>query len=434
MSAQPNQPGVAPSVFDALAPRREVEVALDIDPFSPAAFTDNRKIHVLYRLTRAVGKVGLGIFFQKIQLRHPEVVPEKGPVVFVANHPNSIMDALVLGFVIKRKVNYIAHARLFRPAGMNWFLRRCGVIPVYRRQDDPEKMEQNLSAFQACYEALEAGETIGIFPEGTSDMRRKVKAVKTGAARIVLETEARNGYSLGVKLIPVGLHFFSRSHFRSRVLVNFGEPIPLVKYFTRYHQDQIEGVRALTDEIQRWLERLTVHIREEELDTFIRDVERLYLDELKSSDSRFRDLAKASVEEFLISQKIAECVQYYQDHHPQRVAEMREMVAAYKRKLNRLNLRDSMLKEGATAAGLWRETIKVGAYALAGLPAAIYGAVNNFLPYRIAETCAKKFLDERTKILTALLIGGGLACIFLHAANRFDRLFFRPAVGGAVRD
>jgi 1-acyl-sn-glycerol-3-phosphate acyltransferase len=411
-----------------------VDAFLDLDPFALSTHTKKQNTHWLYRLTRGIGKIGLGIFFQRIQVRHPEAVPDKGPVVFVANHPNSIMDALVLGFVIKRKVSYIAHARLFRPRLMSWFLRSCGVIPVYRRQDDPDKMEQNVNAFQACYETLEAGETIGIFPEGTSDMLRKVKKAKTGAARIVLEAEARNGYELGVKLIPVGLHFFSRSHFRSRVLVNLGEPIPLVKYFTRYHKDQIDGVSGLTEEIQSRLEALTVNVRAEELDEFVRDVERLYRDELKSPDpaSRsglpgIRQSPDTGIEEFLISQKIAECVQYYHDHHSGRVAEMRERVAAYKRKLARLHLRDNMLKTGATSAAIWRETIKAAGVGLAGLPLAIYGIVNNFLPYRIAEACAKKFLDERTKILTALLIGGGLAFIFFYALQiGLAAYFFGP--------
>ncbi|MEK7726928.1 MAG: lysophospholipid acyltransferase family protein, partial [candidate division KSB1 bacterium] len=222
--------------------------------------------HALYRLVRAIVKGGLGIFFQRLELRHAEHLPTTGPVIFVANHPNSIMDAMILWAVLERKVNYIAHAGLFRPGFMQWLLRNLGVIPVYRRQDDPDKMEQNLSMFRASYEVLERGETIGLFPEGTSDMLRKVKQVKTGAARIVLEAESRNGYDLGVKLIPLGLHFFSRSHFRSRVLINVGEPVPLVKYFTHYHTDPTAGVNALTREIQSRLEKLTVNIQDEELE------------------------------------------------------------------------------------------------------------------------------------------------------------------------
>jgi len=367
---------------------------------------------LLYRLTGAVVRFGLRIFFQKIELRHAGNIPPRGPALFVANHPNSIMDALLLGAVTKRKVNYLAHAGLFRWKPMAWFLFNCGVIPVHRRSDDPDKMDQNVNAFVACYERLEAGEAIGIFPEGTSDMLRKVKKVKTGAARILLETEARNGYDLGVNLLPVGLHFFSRSRFRSRVLVNFGEPVPLVKFFTKYADDPIDGVHALTNEIQARLEALTVNIREDELDRFVREIEFLYRDELKTTEA-----SKSTVEEFVITQKIAECVQYYQGHRPELVVEMRERITEYRRKLDRLRLRDAVLREGYSKATITRDVLRMIGIGLLGLPLALYGAVNNLIPYLISEGFARMFLHERTKILTALLIGGGLAFVFFFTAQ-----------------
>lgn len=121
-------------------------------------------------------------------------------------------------------------------------------------------MDQNVSMFCASYEVLEPGESIGIFPEGTSDMLRKVKQVRTAAARIVLETETRHGYDLGVQLFFIGLHFFSRPHFRSRVFVNVGEAVPLVKYFTQYNTNPVAGIEALTREMQKRLEKLTVNL------------------------------------------------------------------------------------------------------------------------------------------------------------------------------
>lgn len=369
------------------------------------------RLHFIYRLVRAIVKGGLGIFFQRLEVRHPERLPATGPVVFVANHPNSIMDGMILWAVLSRKVNYIAHAGLFRAGFMQWLLRNLGVIPVYRRQDDPDKMEQNVAMFRAAYETLERGETIGIFPEGTSDMLRKVKQVKTGAARIVLETESRNGFDLGVQLIPLGLHFFSRSHFRSRVLINVGEPVPLVKYFTHYHNEPAAGVNALTREIQNRLEKLTVNIHDEELEAFVRALEQIYREELLAENS---DRSAKDVAAFFASQKIAEGVQYYQTHHPERLAAMQEQVASYQRKLARLRLRDDLLRDSKPNSRAWREYGKTALLAIAGFPFALYGILNNFVPYHLAERAAKKFMDERTKILTALLFVGGLAFLFFY--------------------
>lgn len=371
---------------------------------------------LLYRLTRAVIRAALDIFFEKIDVRHKEIVPDHGPVVFIANHPNSIMDAFVLGVVTKRKVNYIAHAGLFKNPIKRWFLRSSGVIPVYRQQDDPAKMEQNVKMFEECRFTLERGESIGVFPEGTSDTIRKVKKIKTGTARIVLEAEAANDYRLGLKLIPIGLHFYSMSHFRSRVMVNFGEPIDLEPFFEAYRTRGFEGVRELTAEIQKKLQELTVNVRNEELDDFVRDVELIYRDELKTIRERSKKAANKSYrEEFIISKAIAECIQYYHDNDPDRLAEYQAKIRAYKRKLERLHLRDHMLRDSVTVKKIWTQTAKAFARAALGFVPAVYGIINNYVPYRIAESFARRFSFERTKVLTALMMGGGMAFLFFYA-------------------
>jgi 1-acyl-sn-glycerol-3-phosphate acyltransferase len=368
-------------------------------------------------MIRSVAKLAMGIFFHKIEVRCRENVPHSGPVVFLANHPNSIMDALVLGVVTKRKVNYLGHAGLFSNKLKSRFLQSSGVIPVYRLQDAPEKMDQNVRAFDACYRALENGEAIGIFPEGTSDMLRKVKKVKTGAARIILEAERRNGYALGVKTLPVGLYFFSRSRFRSSVLVNIGRPIDLASYLRLNEEDNHEAVYALTNAIQDQLEKVTVNIRHEELDPFVRDLEVLFQDDLKKELQDLSLNKKTSAVDFFLTQKIAECVEYYYKHDRQRVEHLKNGIEGYKRKLERLHLEDAMLKEKRGLARLFRSSAQKFWLAISGLPVAAYGIINNALPYLIAESVAKKYIDDRTKILTALLIGGGGAFVFFYAVQ-----------------
>lgn len=370
---------------------------------------------LLYRVIRVTMKMAMAVFFQKIEIRHGENVPKRGPVVFLANHPNSIMDALLLGVVTNRKVNYLAHAGLFSGKFKSWFLHNSGVIPVYRRQDAPDKMAENVKAFEACYQALERGEAIGIFPEGTSDMSRKVKKVKTGAARIILESEKLNSYHLGVRALPVGLYFFSRSRFRSKVLINIGKPIDLKPFLQLNEEDSYDAVHALTNKIQESIEKLTVNVRHEELDSFVRDIEALYREELKQSS----DVAKgnSSVTDFIVTQKIAECVEYYYQHNPKRVSELRDSIRVYKRKLQRLQLNDQLLKDNPNFGQILRTGATAFAAAMAGLPVAIYGIVNNFVPYYIAEYFAKKFMNDRTKILSALLIGGGSAFIVFYTVQ-----------------
>jgi glycerol-3-phosphate O-acyltransferase/dihydroxyacetone phosphate acyltransferase len=374
---------------------------------------------MLYKFLQNIIKIALAIFFQKIEIRHGENVPKQGPVLFAVNHPDSQMDAFVLSSAIKRKVHYIAHAGLFANKLKAKLLRSCGVIPVSRQQGKSDNIERNLDTFQECYEILERGDVIGIFPEGISEMARRVKKIKTGASRIVLESERRNNYELGVKLIPVGLHFSSRSRFRSKVLVNVGRPIDLQPYFSLNEKDNFEAVNRLTAQIQSSLENLTVNVQHTELDRFVKDIESIYRDELMTQTLADHKSSKKIIAEFVLTQKIADCVEYFHEHDPQKVRDMEEKISDYKRKLKRLRLKDIMVREKTSIKKLFKAELTGIAKAIVGFPLATYGVLNNFFPYRITEFIAKKFIDDKTKVLMALLVGGGITFILFYGAQVF---------------
>jgi len=106
------------------------------------------------------------------------------------------------------------------------FLLLGGVIPVYRRQEMGAATGRNLETFARCHEQLARGGSIALFPEGTSHSEPALAPLRTGAARIVLEAEAKHP-GLGVLVVPVGLTFEAKGTFRSRALVEIGEPIDL---------------------------------------------------------------------------------------------------------------------------------------------------------------------------------------------------------------
>ena len=171
-----------------------------------------------YRAVRSLGRFWLWFFFRSVDVRHPERVPAVGAVLLCINHPNNFIDSLLVGGALRRKVHYLATAGLFRHPLVARFLRACGAIPVYRRQDDPDKMDRNLGAFEACFKAFGDGRLVAIYPEGTTHAEVRVQRIKTGAARLALGYEAERPGAL--RVVPVGLNFDARKSFRGRVLVS----------------------------------------------------------------------------------------------------------------------------------------------------------------------------------------------------------------------
>src|SRR5437762_12442724 len=116
-----------------------------------------------YTLVRAMTRFWLWFFFRRVSVRHPERVPRDGAVLLCINHPTNFIDSLVVGGAVPRKVHYLATAALFRNKVLARFLLKMGAIPVYRRQDDPDKMDKNVGTFEACFAALAGGRLVAIY-------------------------------------------------------------------------------------------------------------------------------------------------------------------------------------------------------------------------------------------------------------------------------
>src|SRR6266850_8591873 len=114
---------------------------------APAPRLARDRMDRAYALVRGIVRFWVWFFFRRVGVRHPERVPASGAVLLCINHPNNFIDSLLVGGAVGRKVHYLATAALFRNPLVGRFLRACGAIPVYRRQDDPDKMDRNLDAF-----------------------------------------------------------------------------------------------------------------------------------------------------------------------------------------------------------------------------------------------------------------------------------------------
>ena len=188
-----------------------------------------------------------------------EEVPRRGPVLLVANHPNSLLDPALVALAAGRPMRFLARAPLFQHRGIGWMVRGSGSIPVYRQADDPELMGRNRDSFQAVQESLAAGSAVGIFPEGLSHSAPALAPIKTGAARIALATAQLTGGPFPV--LPVGLTFRGgKERFRSDALILVGKPIRWSDLAEAGTGDP-EAVRELTRRIQVGLSRVTVNLQ-----------------------------------------------------------------------------------------------------------------------------------------------------------------------------
>lgn len=354
----------------------------------------------LYAFVRLVGRFWIWFFLKSVEVRHLERVPRRGPVLLCVNHPNNFIDSLLVGAVVPRQVHSLATAALFRPGLLARFLTAMGAIPIYRRQDDPDKMERNVATFEACFDALELGQLIAIYPEGTTHAEPRVQRIKTGAARIALEAESRHAGRPWLTLIPAGLNFEARKSFRSRVRVAFGEPIPLAPYLDHYRDDPWKAVDALTSQIQWGMEAQVIHVERIDLAEVVRGIEALYRGDLVRELQEERGLSPKQIDVFRLSRAIVAAVHYFKAHDPDRVERIWQRIQAYKALLAEYRIKDQAVHGQLQLSPPVKRLHRTG-LALLGLPLFAYGAAVNALPYFVPRWLARKMTRKETDYATA---------------------------------
>src|SRR5881296_2744078 len=216
-------------------------------------------------LVRAVFGLVLRVFFRRIEVSGWAHVPARGPVMFVLNHPNGLVDPAFLLCLAPRRVSFLAKAPLFRMPVIGFFCRAFEAIPVHRRQDEGSDPSQNRETFETARRVLARGGAIAIFPEGTSHSDPKLRPLKTGAARIALGAAAGLAESSPIRIVPAGLYYRAKRTFRSAALLYFGEPFAVDPVALELGEEPpAEPVRELTTRIERALAAVTLQAEQAE--------------------------------------------------------------------------------------------------------------------------------------------------------------------------
>lgn len=405
---------------------------------------------LLYRSLRRLIDLALDFYFVDIQVRGRSNIPDEGPVIFAANHPNSIMDTLILGTQTEREISYMARSGLFDNPLVAFIFNRTGVIPVYK---NPGEGGSNEDAFQRAYEVLADGGSIGIFPEGRNSEEREVLEIKTGTARIALNAARTYDYELPVKIVPTGLSYQNRDEFLSSVLVRFGEPIEILDFAELHRSDEREAVRVLTERIGDRLRDAASHIEGRRVLDLVRDIHEIYgrhlmekviedresekreasfvfddlregeigdealvEDLLESDERRWRDRlfdqVRATIEpktdlekQFWLKQRIAKSVAYYEANHPDLVQSMQSRVWRYKDHLRQVRLKSEFFDRPPETLSFRMEALKFTLYALAFFLPAAWGFIHNFVPYNLSKVAARQPKHEAQRAFAALLTG-----------------------------
>ena len=215
---------------------------------------------MLYQLLRGTAAIALRWYYADVAVQGSERVPRDGPLLILANHPNALIDPLIVGTTVERRVLLTAKATLFEHPALATLLRAVGVVPLRRAKDESRGAagaatpDRNAYAFQLVTSALRAQQVVLIFPEGISHDDPTLAPLKSGAARMALQAHSEG--VAGIRLLPMGLVFEAKERPDSRVLVRVGEALDLDHWLAE--RETIDA-RELTELLESRLRAVTLN-------------------------------------------------------------------------------------------------------------------------------------------------------------------------------
>lgn len=210
---------------------------------------------------KALIKSSLFFYSKRIKVTGKKNIPKKGAVLFMVNHPNGLIDPLIVAVNNPRIQHFLVRAAAFKNPTVKKFLGTLNLMPIYRIRDGVQQLGRNQEIFEKCFSILNQKKSLMIFPEGSHDRRRTVRPLSKGFSRIIFGALERNP-SLKIHIVPVGLTYQNSSVYPTNVSLCYGTPILANEY---YKPDSLPSeTKRLKDAIALQLKELSVHIPSDE--------------------------------------------------------------------------------------------------------------------------------------------------------------------------
>ncbi len=127
--------------------------------------------------------------FWRVEIRGKENVPRTGAYVIAPVHRSNI-DTLLAGCLTHRRIRFMGKDSLWKYRWSGALFGSLGAFPVRRGSPDRE-------ALRRCEDAVNGGEPVVLFPEGTRQSGPKLHPLFEGAAFVAARA--------GVPILPVGI-------------------------------------------------------------------------------------------------------------------------------------------------------------------------------------------------------------------------------------
>ena len=372
---------------------------------------------MLYAVLRRLARIALRWYYRDVEIVGDDRVPLDAPLLIVANHPNAVVDPMLVATTVPRRVTFTGKATLFDNPFLRFFLGAVGMVPLRRASDERARRQaggapdpkRNEDAFRAVIAALANRKAVLIFPEGKSHDEPSIAPLKTGTARIALQ--ARAAGVRGLAILPIGFVFEEKSRPRTRILVEVGERLELDTWPAAESGDAVD---RLTAEIDQRLRAVTMNY---ETAAAAADVARISAllapegDGALGSGARWADVV-AVTRRVDSARRVLERAAAAGGELARRADRLRAEIDAVDEVATRegLDLRDAMIDTSVSSGATF--VAREGAITAIAAPFALIGRVVHWPALAIARAVARRHSEsDADPAMQTLVVGAPLVLL-----------------------
>ena len=164
---------------------------------------------MVLNLVKYVSRIFFKLFYN-FKVEGLENIPKTGALLIAGNHLSNADPPAIGAFAgLVRDSRFVAKKELFEIPVLGWFFRHCNYIPV-----DRNRTIGDMGALKEVVDALNKGESVVMFPEGTRSKTGKPQKPKSGIGFLV--------YKTGAPVLPVRIEGTFGWPWVRKIRVKFG--------------------------------------------------------------------------------------------------------------------------------------------------------------------------------------------------------------------
>ncbi len=340
------------------------------------------------------------LFYRRMQSKFRSRIPNDRPVLIAANHQNALMDAMASVRSSGRALVFLTRADVFNNKFIAGMFRIFKMIPVYRIRDGASELGKNEDVFNESMQVvLRKKSPVTIYAEGNHGDKRRLRPLVKGIFRIAFQAQESYDEKPGVVIVPSGIDYSDYTNFRSKLFVQYGEPIEVCEYYAEFKENSARAINKLRTRLSEEMKKYIIHISSEEhYDTYML-LRQTYNPRMRE---RLGFRKRDQYHRLLADQHMIRELSKVEEAHPEKMPLLTELAKEYQTGVKKFGMRDWVFRKKRHS--IWF-LLLADLGMLIMLPVYLYGLITHILIYMTCQKVSSNIKDSQFQSTVKFVLG-----------------------------